>query len=202
MIRVFPVASSGSPHYVDDFGVVNPARGGGGHKGNDIFAELGTPIVAVDDGALRFAEDPIGGHAFYLAADDRTVYYGAHLSAYEGEARRVQAGEIVGYVGQSGNAASTSPHLHFEVHPSGGVAVDPFRLLSSLPPPEVLSSRGAVDQVLPPAAPGADPLPPIAVVPGPVPPIPRPRSSGAGPVAFFGLLGGVALIAKGRRHRR
>lgn len=199
MIRVFPVAASGAPHYVDDFGVVQAGRGP--HKGNDLFASLGTPVVAVDDGAVRFTEDPLGGHVFYLTADDRTVYYGAHLDSFEGADRRVAAGEIVGYVGQSGNAVSTSPHLHFEVHPSGGVAVDPFRLLQGFEPPDVVSSLGAIDQVLPPASPAVDPLPPIPVVHGPVPPIPlRPRSNGAGPLAFFGLLAGGALLLRGR-HR-
>jgi murein DD-endopeptidase MepM/ murein hydrolase activator NlpD len=200
VIRVFPVAAEGAPHFSDDFGVIR--AGGTPHKGNDLFAAEGTPIVAVDDGAVRFVEDPIGGHAFYLAADDRTVYYGAHLSAYEGTDRRVQAGEVIGYVGQTGNAARTSPHLHFEVHPSGGVAVDPYRLLVSMPPPTVTSSLGAVDQVLPPAPPGEDPLPPIAVVPGPVPNIPRARSSAAGPLAFVALVAGVAFTAaRGRRRR-
>jgi hypothetical protein len=196
MIRVFPVAAEGDPHFTDDFGVVKP--GGSPHNGNDIFATLGTPIVAVDDGALRFAEDPIGGHAFYLTSADRTTYYGAHLDSYEGDSRRVAAGEVIGYVGKTGNAARTSPHLHFEVHPSGGAAVDPFALLSSLRAPSVTSSRGAVDDVLPPG-PGPGDLPSIAVVPGPVADIPRERSRGAGPLAFFSLLFGGAMLARRRR---
>jgi murein DD-endopeptidase MepM/ murein hydrolase activator NlpD len=202
VIRVFPIAAEGQPTFTDDFGVARPA--GRRHQGNDIFAAEGTPIVAVDDGALRFAEDPIGGHAFYLHADDETVYYGAHLSAYEGESpRRAVAGEVLGYVGRTGNAATTAPHLHFEVHPSGGVAVDPYRLLVGLTPPSVVSSLGAVDQV-PPAPPApSDPLPPIPS-PRPVPPIPRVIESRPGRGRGFAfvlamLAGAFALVGARRR---
>jgi murein DD-endopeptidase MepM/ murein hydrolase activator NlpD len=202
MIRVFPVAAEGQPTFTDDFGVVRPT--GRRHQGNDIFAAEGTPIVAVDDGALRFAEDPIGGHAFYLAADDGTVYYGAHLSAYEGTSpRRAVAGEVLGYVGHTGNAATTAPHLHFEVHPSGGVAVDPYRLLAGLTPPSVVSSLGATDQVLPvPPAP-SDPLPPIPA-PRPVPPISqasvRPSGRGGGFAVVLAMLAGALALAGVRRR--
>jgi murein DD-endopeptidase MepM/ murein hydrolase activator NlpD len=200
VIRVFPVAAEGHPTFVDDFGVVRP--GSRRHQGNDIFATEGTPIVAVDDGSLRFAEDPIGGHAFYLTADDGTVYYGAHLSTYEGASpRRAVAGEVLGYVGHTGNAASTASHLHFEVHPSGGIAVDPYRLLVGLTPPSVVSSLGAADQVLPvPPAP-FDPLPPIPA-PRPVPPIPqanaRPSGRGRGFAFLLVMLAGAFALA-GRR---
>jgi murein DD-endopeptidase MepM/ murein hydrolase activator NlpD len=200
MIRVFPVAAEGRPAFTDDFGAVRP--GGRKHQGNDIFADEGTAIIAVDEGALRFAEDPIGGHAFYLTANDRSVYYGAHLSAYEGPSpRQVVAGEIIGYVGHSGNAATTAPHLHFEVHPSGGVAVDPYRLLLPLTPPSVTSSLGAVDQVLPAPAAPLEPLPPLPVRPGPVPSIPhdRGRGGGAGVAVFFALLFGGFALARVRR---
>jgi murein DD-endopeptidase MepM/ murein hydrolase activator NlpD len=201
MIRVFPVAAEGHPTFTDDFGATRP--GARKHQGNDIFADEGTAVVAVDDGSLRFVEDPIGGHAFYLTALDGTVYYGAHLWAYEGPTpRQVVAGEIIGYVGHTGNAAMTAPHLHFEVHPSGGVAVDPHRLLLPLTPPSVTSSLGAVDQVLPaPRAPAA-PLPPIPVRPGPVPPIPHRAEGSGGPLAllFAVLFGGFALARARRGH--
>lgn len=130
---MFPVASEGQPHYTDDFGVTGQT--GKPHQGIDIFAASGTPILAVDDGALRFDEDPLGGHAFYLKAGDGTTYYGAHLSAYEGQApRTVTAGDVIGYVGKTGNAASTTPHLHFEEHPgSAKAAVDPYKELQAAP---------------------------------------------------------------------
>jgi hypothetical protein len=210
MIRVFPVAADGHPHYSDDFGAVRSAARK--HQGNDLFADEGTAIVAVDDGALRFAEDPIGGHAFYLRSADGTVYYGAHLSAYEGPSpRAVRAGEIIGYVGHTGNASTTAPHLHFEVHPAGGVAVDPFRLLEGLEPPSVVSSAGAVDQVLPPGQPSpASDLPPIAVVPGPVPPVPHAPAAAAGGGRGLGVFAlalgavgfGLAFVGRGRHAAR
>jgi murein DD-endopeptidase MepM/ murein hydrolase activator NlpD len=205
VIRVFPVAAEGHPTFADDFGTARP--GGHKHQGNDIFAAEGTAIVAVDDGALRFAEDPLGGHAFYLTADDGTVYYGAHLAAYEGQSPRfATAGEVLGYVGHTGNAARTSAHLHFEVHPSGGVAVDPYRLLIGLTPQSVTSSLGAMGEVLPAPPPAvADPLPPIPS-PKPVPPIPprpadptvrRSRSGRAFVLAIALVAGTVAFARKG-----
>lgn len=124
MIRLFPMATA---DYSDDFNAQT-------HHGNDLFAPEGAPVFAVDDGSLRLTEDPIGGHVFYLHAPDGTVYYGAHLSAYEGADRSVRAGDVIGYVGHTGNAAHTQPHLHFEVHPGGGAAVDPFSLLAPYRP--------------------------------------------------------------------
>jgi murein DD-endopeptidase MepM/ murein hydrolase activator NlpD len=195
-IRVFPVAAEGRPHFADDFDATK-------HLGIDIFADAGTPVVAVDDGTVRFADDPKGGQVFYLTTADGTVYYGAHLSAWEGASPRAAvAGEVLGYVGTTGNAAGTSAHLHFMVKPFGGVAVDPYRALSALTPPSVTSSLGATDQVLPPPAPGVDPLPRIPSMPGPVPPIPRApvaQRGRGGLVLVFGLgLGGLALAASRR----
>ena len=197
MIRVFPVAAEGNPSYSDDFGV--PSKTGPGkHQGIDIFAAEGTPVLAVDDGAVRFAEEGTGGNAVYLRAPDGTVYYGAHLSSFEGEARQVVAGEILGYVGHTGNAAGTSSHLHFEVHPNGGPnVVDPFRLLQTVTPPSVVSSLGAIGQALPAADPEA-PLPPITVVPGQVAPIPsssNSSSSSRGAGAVVAVLATAATLA-------
>lgn len=132
-LRVFPVASEGGPHYTDDFGYVKPGATRG-HQGNDIFASAGTAVLAPDAGAVKLTTDPIGGQVFYLTGSDGVVYYGAHLSAYEGSDRAVAAGDVIGYVGTTGNASGTSPHLHFEVHPGGGGAVDPFPLLQPLTP--------------------------------------------------------------------
>ena len=202
-LRVFPVAAEGQPHYVDDFSVVPPGKTKR-HGGVDIFAAEGTPVLAPDDGEIEFREDPIGGHAFYLRATDKTTYYGAHLLAYEGEPRSVLAGDIIAYVGMSGNAAHTTPHLHFEAHPSGGVGVDPYRELSLLEPQP---SGDVHASPVPPPRPSAD-LGDLVVTLGPVPPIPHlgaavdnVRRRGPGPVAvLFGLGLGVA-IARARAHR-
>ena len=130
-IRVFPVASVPGVHFSNDFGVPRP--GDRAHAGIDIFAPRGTPALAVDNGTVRFEIDPIGGLSYYLRAADSTTYYGTHLSGVEGSPRSVRAGEVIGYVGNDGNAAGTPPHLHFEVHPGGRAAVNPFLELSAAP---------------------------------------------------------------------
>ena len=198
-MRAFPVAAEGHPHFTDDFSYVKPGATGK-HGGIDIFADEGAPIVAVDDGQLVFAEDPKGGHAFYLHAPDGTVYYGAHLSEYEGDARVVEAGDVIGYVGHTGNAAETASHLHFEMHPAGGIGVDPFRALSELVPPSVPNPAvRAIDNVLPPSLGPPDSLPNL-IPHAPVPPIPHApiaRGSG-GAIAVLGLVGLVVFIARAR----
>lgn len=128
-LRVFPV--QGSHHFTDDFHVVKPS--GRLHQGNDIFAAAETPVVAVDDGYLTDASNPMGGVSFNLKTpSDQMRVYGAHLTRFEGGLpRSVSAGDVIGYVGTSGNAQGTSPHLHFEVHPLGGAAVDPYPYLKA-----------------------------------------------------------------------
>lgn len=93
-----------------------PRSGGRQHKGVDMFAEEGTPVVAPTSGEVELGEDPLGGLAFHLWGDDGNYYYGAHLSGFAGVAGRVEAGTVVGYVGRTGNAVGTQPHLHFEIH--------------------------------------------------------------------------------------
>jgi len=133
-LRIFPVA--GPSHFTDDFGYVKPG-GTTGHQGIDIFGAEGTPLVAVDDGEARYGTDPMGGNVVNLYAQDGARYYHAHLSAFEsasvGTHRTVRAGDVIGYLGKTGNASSTSPHLHFEAHPGNGPAVDPYAALTSAP---------------------------------------------------------------------
>jgi hypothetical protein len=76
--------------------------------------------------------EPLGGNVAYLVEPDRTRYVYSHLDAFEGQPRRVRAGEVIGYVGNTGNAASAPPHVHFEVHPQGGAAVNPYAELVRL----------------------------------------------------------------------
>ena len=138
MIRVFPVAAPAS--FTNDF---NEGRSGGRlHAGNDIFGERGAPLVAVDDGQLRSGRDPLGGNIVNLYATDGTRYYYAHLDGFtDGTAtlldppapRMVRAGDVVGFLGSTGNAAATPPHVHFEVHPGNGSAVNPFPQLQNAP---------------------------------------------------------------------
>lgn len=95
-----------------------PRSGGRQHKGVDMFADEGTPVVAPVAGQVEFADDSLGGLAFHLWGDDGDYFYGAHLSSYAGTSRDVAAGEVIGHVGHTGNADETAPHLHFEVHPN------------------------------------------------------------------------------------
>ena len=126
-LRVFPVADVPDLSFSNDFG--DPRSGGRGHAGNDLFAPEGTIVLAPDDGVVSFRDESLGGRSFYVRADDGVVYFGTHLSGWEGPERRVQAGEVIGYVGHGGNAAGTPDHLHFEVHPPGQGAINPYPLL-------------------------------------------------------------------------
>lgn len=125
-MNFFPV--QGGAGYTSDFGA---PRSGHTHQGNDLFGPVGRPLLAVDAGEVRFGTDPLGGNIANLRTSDGTRYYYAHLDRFEGSGRFVVPGEVIGYLGKTGNAATTEPHLHFEVHPQGGAAVDPFPLLKS-----------------------------------------------------------------------
>ena len=98
--------------------------GGRRHEGVDMLAPAGTPIYAVTSGSVGFKQTRLGGNSVNLAGDDGTRYFYAHLSAFEGSSRRVSQGEVIGYNGDTGNASGV-PHLHFEVHPGGGSAINP-----------------------------------------------------------------------------
>jgi LysM repeat protein len=101
-------------------------RGGGArfHEGNDIFAPHGTPVRAPVSGFARQKEGLIGGFQVNLDGNDGVMYLASHMSAY-GESGRVSAGDIIGYVGNSGNAVGTSPHLHFGMY-DDGKAINPY----------------------------------------------------------------------------
>lgn len=128
-VRVFPVDRVGQPTFTDDWGA--PRGGGRAHEGTDVFAREGTPVRAVDAGRVRFDENALGGHTAYVVTSDGTSYYYAHLQRYEGVARDVAAGEVIGYVGRTGNAAGTPPHLHFQIHVPGVGNIDPFAALTA-----------------------------------------------------------------------
>lgn len=98
--------------------------GGRSHKGVDMFADRGVPVVASVSGRVVHRDNSLGGKAYWLFGDNGHSYYGAHLDAYAAQGT-VSAGTVVGYVGNTGNARNASPHLHFEIHPNGGSAVNP-----------------------------------------------------------------------------
>ncbi|HEY6888217.1 MAG TPA: M23 family metallopeptidase [Solirubrobacter sp.] len=105
----------------------------GFHEGNDLFADFGTPVVAVADGELaKVGSLPISGNRLWVYADSGDQFFYAHLASFAPAAvdgRHVEAGTILGYVGNTGDAEPTPPHLHFEIHPDGGKAVDPNSFL-------------------------------------------------------------------------
>jgi len=125
----FPVA--GEAAYSDDFLMPRFTPTFHTHQGNDIFAERGAPLRAPMDGSVRFSEDATSGKAYYLTTADGTFYFGCHLDSYAElpNGSSVTQGQIIGYNGDSGNAVGTSPHLHFEIHPGGGAAVNPKPIL-------------------------------------------------------------------------
>ena len=118
--------------FVNDWGA--PRSGGRTHQGNDMFAAMGTPDVALIDGYAEHNLDDLGGVGIMLHGKDGNVYYYAHLSAYEGPSRLVKAGEVIGYVGDTGNAKGGPPHTHFGIKPGGGAYVNPYPTLRVLCP--------------------------------------------------------------------
>jgi LysM repeat protein len=113
--------------FFNDWGF--PRSGGRSHAGTDVFAPRGTPVRAPASGRVDIANGAIGGKQFRLTTPSGVRYFGSHLHAF-GATGQVRAGDIIGAVGDSGNARGSRPHLHFEVHPSGS-AVNPFPLLYS-----------------------------------------------------------------------
>jgi len=128
ILKRCPVAG---PHEVfDNFGVwvIKPDVPKHIHQGNDIMAATGTPIVAPFDGVAVASPNELGGLAVKVFGEAGFVY-NAHLSAYA-HLGKVRTGEVIGYVGSTGDAGG--PHDHFEWHPGNGSAVDPNPYLSAV----------------------------------------------------------------------
>ncbi len=140
---IFPVV--GQVNYIDDFGTPRP---GGRHQGNDLMAAKKSPAVAAEAGTVKYwTTSRAAGCMLYLYGESGTIYYYIHLNndltarndnrgkcvkgtAYTvSNGARVQAGQQVAYVGDSGDADGGMSHLHFEVHPGGGRPVSPYPYL-------------------------------------------------------------------------
>jgi hypothetical protein len=147
---IFPVV--GTTSYTDDFGDQRP---GGTHQGNDILAVRHGPAVAVEPGRVQFwTTSANAGCMLYLHGESGTTYLYIHLNndltshndnrgtciagtSYAPGLKNgahVTAGQLVGFVGDSGDADGIHPHLHFEVHPNDGAAVDPYPYLRKAQP--------------------------------------------------------------------
>jgi len=128
-----PVPVEGvAPHRLSD--TWGAARSGGrSHEGIDIFAPRGTPVLAATRGVVtRRGDNPLGGHVVTVMGPGRQWHYYAHLEDWSDvEAGDwVEAGTVLGYVGNSGNAAGTPPHLHYGIYGAGG-ALNPYPLLTA-----------------------------------------------------------------------
>ena len=107
------------------------------HKGIDIFAPKGTEIVAVTDGVISFIGDQkLGGHCIWLTNENGASFYYAHLDRWAAglyEGMEVQAGDLIGYVGNTGNAKYTPSHLHFGINENDDM-VNPYPILTKAVP--------------------------------------------------------------------
>jgi hypothetical protein len=146
---LFPIV--GDVSYTDDFG---DARPNGSHDGNDLVADRKAHVVAVEAGTVGlWTTSARAGCMLYLHGESGATYLYVHLNndstrkddnrgkcvggvAYAPglkEGQHVRAGELIGFVGDSGDAEGGHPHLHFELHPGGGEAVSPFASLQEAP---------------------------------------------------------------------
>ena len=135
----FPVQSTPRCVVLNNFG--DPRSGGRSHEGQDILATLGQEVYAMADGVLTYQAkvgdgsngSQLSGNLWKLTRADGTYYIYAHLSAFAPgleKGQNVYRGQVLGYVGDTGNPGPGNYHLHFELHPGGGAAVDPLPLLT------------------------------------------------------------------------
>jgi murein DD-endopeptidase MepM/ murein hydrolase activator NlpD len=166
---VFPV--HGPASFSNTFGA--PRAVVSWHHGEDIFAPMGAPVLAVAKGTVfSVGWNDVGGNRLWLRDTDGNEFYYAHLSAFSPlavDGTQVEAGDVLGFVGNSGDAQTTPPHLHFEIHPVGLLSLGYDGVID--PNPFLLAWRRLDDIRL---VPGATWTPPVA-----------PQSSAPRPGAFL-----------------
>lgn len=132
---VIPIAGVRWEDLRDSFG--DPRSGGRRHRGIDIFAPRWAEVVAATSGTLTaIGYGGLAGRSLWLVGDDGRSYFYGHLEAWPADVRdgmEVVPGELIGYVGNSGNAAGLPTHLHFEVHEDGR-ALNPYAVLANASP--------------------------------------------------------------------
>jgi murein DD-endopeptidase MepM/ murein hydrolase activator NlpD len=131
LFRPFPL--EGPASFIDSwhFARYGPAPGEvRKHEGQDIFCNFGEPVLAVQTGVIDFHNDGLGGHVAHLTKPDGSFWYYAHLSGWNtkdfSDGDTVHAGDIIGYCGNSGDAAGGAPHLHFGHYEANGNATNPL----------------------------------------------------------------------------
>ena len=130
-----PLAGRPAPRIVDSWG--NARTGGRRHEGTDIFAPRDTPIRSTTRGLVtRVGTNRLGGQTVWILGPGLERHYYAHLSRYADlrSGQRIEAGDIIGYVGDTGNARGGPPHLHYGIY-SSGAAQNPY--------PRLAAGRGA-----------------------------------------------------------
>ena len=114
--------------FADTWG--QPRSGGRVHQGVDIISPRNTDVVAVVDGVAQAKTNELGGNVIWLTGADGNRYYYAHLDNWA-TLGPVVKGTVIGHVGDTGNARFSTPHLHFEIHPGGGPAVNPYATVAA-----------------------------------------------------------------------
>jgi murein DD-endopeptidase MepM/ murein hydrolase activator NlpD len=130
-----PFIIGGKASWVDTWGA--PRFGPGPivrtHEGQDVFCEYGDPVLASESGRIEFAEGGLGGKVARLYRSDGSYWYYAHLSDWNTKEfasnSTVEQGDVIGFCGNSGNALTTPPHVHFGWYKSSGAAKNPMRTL-------------------------------------------------------------------------
>ncbi|HYG42573.1 MAG TPA: M23 family metallopeptidase [Bordetella sp.] len=124
-----PVAGIGPRQLADTWGAARSA--GRRHEGIDIFAARGTPVLSATEGVVtRVGTNSLGGQVVWVLGPGRQMHYYAHLDGYADVApgTLVKPGTPLGHVGNTGNARTTPPHLHYGIYQAGG-AINPYPLL-------------------------------------------------------------------------